>query len=179
MAQPAAVSTPVVADSPIPATVASRGKTTETDSSQPQTAGIVGLSLAAIIEPPEPAAPERVAATPQAEPRRSVTVEPVVDDPPTEVGAPAGTPPVVLDRVEPVFDQRKLRRGEQQSVVLRVLVDERGRVVRVIVDESVAGPDAEFAAINAVLRWTYEPALEDGEPVRDWTTERFEFTRDD
>ena len=87
------------------------------------------------------------------------------------------TEPVVIDRIEPDFDQRTLREGESQRVVLRVLVDQRGRVVRVVVDESESGSDVEFAAINAVLRWTYEPALEAGEPVRSWTSESFEFTR--
>jgi hypothetical protein len=59
-----------------------------------------------------------------------------------------------------------------------VLVDQRGRVVRVVVDESESGSDAEFAAINAVLRWTYEPAIKDGEPIRSWASESFEFTRE-
>jgi|GEM_PF-6417282 len=155
---PAAVETaapendvPAVAEggaNPLPfAMVASRGKTTETDGSQPQAAGVVGISLAQIIESPE------------------------------EVALPTDTEPVVIDRIEPVFDRRSLRKGESQRVVLRVLVDQRGRVVRVVVDESESGSDAEFAAINAVLRWSYEPALEAGEPVRSWTSESFEFTR--
>lgn len=157
----------------------SRGKTTQTGGAQPQTAGILDISMAEITQPFEPQVAEPVAAAAPNEQRRSVTVEPVLDDPTVAVVGPAITPPVLVDRIEPVFNRRSLRRGETQVVVLRVLVDERGRVVRVVVDESEVGSDAESAAINAVLRWTYDPALGSGEPVRSWTTGRFEFSRPD
>jgi protein TonB len=167
-ATPEPVTQPVEpAAPPLPfAMAASRGKTTETGGSQPQTAGVVGISLAQIIKSTEPTAAEPVIATARKAQLRTI-----------EVALPTDTEPVVIDRIEPVFDRRSLRKGEFQRVVLRVLVDQRGRVVRVVVDESESGSEAEFAAINAVLRWTYEPALESGEPVRSWTSESFEFTR--
>jgi len=122
-------------------------------------------TLPPVADEPEPIAIETA----------RVAAEPV--ELPQPVVVPADQPPVLVDRVEPVFDTRAIRRGETQTVVLRVLVNESGRVARVVVDESVQGAESEAAAINAVLRWTYEPAIEDGVPVRRWMTERFEFSR--
>lgn len=106
-------------------------------------------------------------------PAPSPTAEPRAEEP---VAAPADRPPVVLQRIEPAYDSRTIPRGEVQTVVLRVLVSESGRAARVVVAESTRGAETEAAAIGAVLRWTYQPALEDGQPVRRWTTERFEFS---
>jgi protein TonB len=60
-------------------------------------------------------------------------------------------------------------------VVLNVLVNESGRVVRVVVDEGIPGSPLEAAAIDAVLRWEYRPGTENGSPVRAWVTETFVF----
>ena len=47
--------------------------------------------------------------------------------------------------------------------------------MRVVVDRGIPGSDLEAAAIDAVLRWDFRPAKEDGRPIRAWVTERFVF----
>ena len=84
-------------------------------------------------------------------------------------------PPRVVERHDPAYPPRARKSGEQGTVVLGVLVDEAGRVVRVVIEEGIAGSTLEGAAIDAVLRWSYEPAKENGEPVRAWVKERFTF----
>jgi protein TonB len=152
-----------------------RGRSTESGDAGPRSAAIAGIALPEIAPPAGPPS-----ARVEDAPRTDSTQRPAPAAVPSagETQALSGDrPPKLLDRVEPVFDRRSLRPGERQTVVLRLLVDERGRPTRVVVEESVPGSDSEFAAINAVLRWSYEPALENGEPVRAWITERFEFSR--
>jgi hypothetical protein len=83
-------------------------------------------------------------------------------------------PPLVLDRVEPTYTGKELKRGATASVVLSVLVNERGKVVRIIVDEGPPG-GLVAAAIDAVLRSKYRAATRGGEPVKAWTQESFVF----
>jgi protein TonB len=84
-------------------------------------------------------------------------------------------PPEILDREEPVYPSRARKRGEGGVIELKVLVNEQGRVVRVMIVSGIPGSELEARAIDAALRSTYRPATEDGESVEAWTTERFVF----
>ena len=99
---------------------------------------------------------------------------------PTAAAAPEVThvPPAVLERVEPTYSPAALKKADGSAViVLRVLVDEQGRISRVVVDQGLPGSELESAAISAVLRWRFQPATEGGSPVAGWTSARFEFKR--
>ena len=127
-------------------------------------------------------APKRAAAV--SLPERAIDPQPIE---PAAVPAPDEAPfaapttaliheaAIARDRVEPSYDPRSLRAGEIQTVVLRVLVDEQGRAVRVVVEEGIPNEKLEASAINAVLRWSYRPARHNGEPLRGWATEKFVF----
>jgi len=99
-----------------------------------------------------------------------------VEEEPAAPAAPRFVPPVAKDRVEPVYSPKTLKRTGSQSVVLKVLVSERGKVVRVMVERGEPGSPLVAAAIDAVLRSTYQPATENGAPVRAWTQESYVFT---
>ena len=60
-------------------------------------------------------------------------------------------------------------------VMLRVLIDETGKPVRVVVAQGTPGGPLVASAIDAILHSKYEPATEDGSPVRAWKTEKFAF----
>jgi TonB family protein len=81
--------------------------------------------------------------------------------------------PVVLSRVEPELSKKALKKGG--TVVLKVLVNEDGGISRVLVERGIPGSDAEAAAISAVLRWSFQPATRQGEPIRAWTKVTFDF----
>jgi protein TonB len=63
----------------------------------------------------------------------------------------------------------------QGTVVLKVLVDERGVVEQVVVVSGIAGADLNDSAVKAARQWTYRPATKDGVPVKVWTTEQVTF----
>ena len=59
--------------------------------------------------------------------------------------------------------------------MLKILVNEQGRIARVLVERGIPGSVLESAAINAVLRWQFQPATKNGQPVRAWTKASFDF----
>jgi protein TonB len=84
--------------------------------------------------------------------------------------------PIVLERVEPDVPAKALNR-RRGTIVLKVLVNEQGRIARVLVERGIPGSVLESAAINAVLRWRFQPAIKDGQPVRAWTKATFDFSK--
>lgn len=110
---------------------------------------------------PAPAAQEDGAQNPQAQSglgrpaENSFHREGDLDTPPRAVYAPA-----------PEYPAQARRNRREGRVVVRVLLDERGRVVR---GQILPGADAESfgrAALDAVRRWRFTPGLKDGSPVR-------------
>ena len=65
-----------------------------------------------------------------------------------------------------VYPQFARDAGIKGRVLLHVLVDEVGRVERVVVVQSVTGLDN--AAIDTAKKWTFAPALRNGHPVAAW-----------
>ena len=108
---------------------------------------------------------------------------PAVETPNT--GPPAATgstgpesvddPPQLLSRSEPAYPERLRKRGDSGVVELRVLVNEQGRVIRVVVTQGIPGSELEALAVDAALRSTYSAGKDHGRPVRAWVTERFVF----
>ena len=117
---------------------------------------------------PLPEEPFTLEFTPEPQPEP----EPVVEKPPAP--EPVTRDPKLIQRVEPRFTEKDLKKG-RGTVVLRVLVNERGTVSRVLVDKGLPGSPLEAAAVAAVLRWRYEPALDRDQPVDAWVTTSFEF----
>ncbi len=136
---------------------------------------------------PEPVTPEPkietvktapAAAEPKPEPKvEAVKTAPAAVEPkPAPAPAPAVfEPPQLLDRVEPVYPRKALKKASGESVLLKMLIDESGRIIRVSVERGVSVPELEAACINAVLRWKYRPAQENGVAVKAWTTAEFSF----
>ena len=83
--------------------------------------------------------------------------------------------PVPTNAPPPVYPEFARDTQITGKVVLHVLVDEVGRVQRVVVVQSVAGLDA--VAIDAVKKWTFAPALKNGLPVAAWAELPFDFHR--
>ncbi len=113
-------------------------------------------STAPLAVPPAPVAESRPAPTHAANPA-----------PP----APAERGPVTVSHVEylqapkPDYPLSAKRAGEQGKVLLRVLVDEKGRPERVDVRESAGFARLDEAARQAVLRASFKPHVEDGRAV--------------
>jgi protein TonB len=119
-----------------------------------------------VTPPPEPA-PSVASSTPAPELTSA--------NPPATAAPPAFTEPIAISRVEPSYPAKALKKGERGTVLLKVLVSEQGSIVRVLVEQGIPGSELEAAAISAVLRWKYQPATENGEPVKAWAKARFVF----
>jgi protein TonB len=123
---------------------------------------------AATLEP-DPAEVAVLIPTPSREPAAAPEPEPAPPAPPEK------TPLELLSRSEPAFPPKSLKRARGGGIVLKLLVNEKGRVSRVLVDQGTPYKDLEAAAVGAVLSWKYRPATEDGAAVKAWTTAEFDF----
>ena len=130
---------------------------------------------APVASPREPVAPP----PPKLEPL------PPIEAPPAPAPAPpkpAG--PVQLaselsascpDRNPPAYPAQAKRMGEQGRVVLRVELDETGKVSAARVTASSGSARLDEASLNAVRQWHCNPAQRDGEPVRAVALQPFDF----
>lgn len=75
----------------------------------------------------------------------------------------------VTRRVDPIYPPASRRMEEQGAVRLRVMVDERGRPQEVQVARSSGFPRLDEAAVAAVKRWVFAPAVRDSVAVPTWT----------
>lgn len=132
----------------------------------------------------EPVKPEIEEMTPVEQPMPELQIEDI-PAPPTDVVMPpsdsaiaatptesAGAPAQQLkttNRVEPVYPSASRRAGEEGTVRLRVLVDERGRPKDVNAMASSGFSRLDQAAIDAVKRWRFEAATDGSRPISTWT----------
>jgi protein TonB len=132
------------------------------------------------LPPPEPVVePPPVVATPAPAPVQA----PLPPAPPAPPPKPAG--PVTLaselavscpERRPPVYPPMSRRLGETGKVVLRVELDETGRVSTAQVVSSSGAARLDAAALAAVKSWRCNPAQRDGQAVRSVATQPFNFT---
>jgi len=81
------------------------------------------------------------------------------------------TPPKPLKTVGPEFPFSVFPRGR---VYIELVVDATGRVINPYIVRST-NPWLERPAIEAVLKWTFEPAIKDGAPVAAKVTQMLKF----
>lgn len=108
---------------------------------------------------------------------------------PTDEPAPAAitaetspAPPVaetanmkVNKRVDPVYPPASRRAGEEGTGVYRVLVDADGRPMEVTVATSSGFPRLDEAALAAIKKWAFTPAMQAGQKVQSWTRVQVKF----
>lgn len=138
--------------------------------------------------------PQRVAQTPVVLPSDPVAPPPPLIPVPPRIEAPAETvPPAPLpkpagpvalsgelaltcpDRAPPSYPAISRRLGEEGKVILRVELDEAGRVDRVTVKTSSGYARIDEAALATVKRWRCNPARRDGVAVRAVAIQPFNF----
>jgi protein TonB len=76
--------------------------------------------------------------------------------------------------VPPVYPRAAREAGAGGTVVLRVLVSEKGRAMQVEVERGPR-PDLADAAVVAMQYWTFEPARKNGREIAAWTTIEIPF----
>jgi TonB family protein len=126
-------------------------------------------SVASVPLPAAPSAeptplPSTLDVASSTEPER--TAAPSAPGPTAGAAESATTPPVCLKCPPPDYPMIALRLKRQGIVVLRVLIDENGRVKQVLVVTGVE--QLTESAVVAVRKWTYRPASRQGAPVQAW-----------
>ena len=76
--------------------------------------------------------------------------------------------PRLLRKVNPTYPYRAKRRGTEGRVVLKFLVDTKGRVSRTSVVRAEPQGVFEQSALQAVQQWRFRPGHKDGQPVPTW-----------
>ena len=79
------------------------------------------------------------------------------------------------ERSAPVYPPLSRRQGEEGKVVLRVELDEQGRVGAARVATASGFARLDEAALAAVKTWRCNPARRDGQPVRAVALQPFKF----
>lgn len=144
--------------------------------------------------PPAPRPPEmlhqpRVAEAPVVSPTEAVAppsppAPPVYTAPAPPPPAPLPAGPVSLSgelsvscpvRSEPIYPPLARRMGEEGKTVLRVELDETGRVVSARVVTSSGSSRLDGAALAAVKNWQCNPAQRDGKPISAVAMQPFNF----
>jgi TonB family protein len=88
---------------------------------------------------------------------------------------PGVTMPKLLYKPEARYPAAARRMSKSAEVVVRLLVDERGKVEKVERVGAAAGLGFDEAALDAARRSSYEPASKDGVRVKAWTTIKITF----
>lgn len=87
--------------------------------------------------------------------------------------------PRVISKIEPIYPYRARQRDITGKVVLKFLIDQKGRPKKISVLK--AEPDGVFekSAISAVEKWKFEPGYYQGHPVATWVTLPIRFNLSD
>jgi TonB family protein len=75
------------------------------------------------------------------------------------------TPAKPIERISARYPKNAARKGAEGWVQLSFVVDENGDVQNPIVEDSGGHKSFERAAMSAVKRWQYEPAIKNGKPT--------------
>ncbi|MEJ0034589.1 MAG: energy transducer TonB [Gammaproteobacteria bacterium] len=78
-------------------------------------------------------------------------------------------------RVDPAYPAGARRDGEQGVGMFRVLVDEKGKPMEVQVLKSSGFPRLDTAAMDAIRKWAFSPAMQNSQAVRSWTRVQVAF----
>ena len=89
---------------------------------------------------------------------------------------PGVKPPKIVRRPTPRFPMMAKRLNKKEAkVLLKVLIDENGKVVKAEVSGEEQGFGFDDEAKSAARKSKYQPATKDGVPVKFWHTLVVEF----
>ena len=153
---------------PAPAPVETRAQKPEPAAPAPQTA--VPQPGSPASQPPAGAPAQSGSTPPQpAAPKQQVQLGDLVQP------GPGVLAPKLTSKLDPRYPPAAQRLNRAAQVDIKVLVDERGRVLDADRIGAKAGFGFDEAALDAAKRATFQPATRDGVRVKMWTTLRVNF----
>ncbi len=94
--------------------------------------------------------------------------------PPPDAFVPFETPPAAVTRVQPEYPELARKAGIEGTVYIKILVDKEGKVRDAILLRGV-GAGLDEAALEAVRKWVYTPAIQNSRPVAVWVAQPVNF----
>ena len=85
------------------------------------------------------------------------------------------TPASYRDTPRPAYPESARRAAREGRVLLRVLVDDQGRIKQVEINNSSGSDALDRAAAEAIKRWRFHPARYSDKPVESWLRIPIEF----
>jgi periplasmic protein TonB len=85
------------------------------------------------------------------------------------------SPPAAVSKIQPNYPSSLLSKGIGGRVLIVCVVDDKGQVASTTIRQSAGHPDLDKAAIAAVTKWKFKPAMKGGRPVRASCTVPFNF----
>lgn len=70
-----------------------------------------------------------------------------------------------IERVAPKYPINEARKGNEAWVVVSYVIEDDGQVSNLLIEDSIGSKKFHRAAKEAVKKWRYEPAMENGEPI--------------
>lgn len=126
---------------------------------------VVPIPQTPVVDLDDIVAPATDIVAPPSENAIAATVGPVTEQRPSAAPQQLRT----THRVEPVYPAVSRRMGEEGTVRLKVLVDERGRPITVDVTASSGHSRLDQAAIDAVKRWRFVAPTDGNRAIQAWT----------
>jgi TonB family protein len=83
--------------------------------------------------------------------------------------------PSVAEQTKPIYPQDARDDGTEGTAVILALISPEGKVTDTRLEKSSGDRRLDQAAVDAVLKWTYNPCLKDGAPVKSSVRVRVEF----
>ncbi|WP_222564353.1 energy transducer TonB [Novilysobacter antarcticus] len=123
------------------------------------------------INPDQAAAQDRERARIEQEPAQVVETEPPLETAPPPAQAPVSTSPIVPpvplagQTPAPTYPARANLRGESGTVMVEAMIGADGVPTAVRVARRSGSSDLDRAAVEAVRRWRFQPATQDGRPT--------------
>ncbi len=84
--------------------------------------------------------------------------------------------PVPITMVKPEYPELGREAGVEGTVVVRALVGKDGRVKQAFAEPAHSVAILDGAALDAVKRWVFKPALTHNQPVPVWVSIPMRFT---
>ena len=129
-------------------------------------------------EPTEEPAPAEQPAPKRPQPQPPTTSpkrEPPAPKPPRKAGKTSTARPDANRSPAPKYPRSARRRGLEGRVVLLVEINQRGEPTRVTVSKSSGHAALDGAAVEALWKWRFIPAYDDGKPVDSVRHQSFRF----
>jgi len=120
--------------------------------------------------------PEPAASAEREPARRAAVARPVRPAKPARI---ADRDPQPIARSQPEYPAAAFRAGEEGTVLIRADVDARGNAGNVDIAKRSGSRDLDRAAVDAVRKWRFEPAMKNGKAVASTVEVPVDFTLDE